>query len=637
MVQLSAPTVDEAEVVPQPPVAIGRDHVDSGAVTEESIEDLKLGDGEDSPAPSGFSDTPPPPAASDADPGAPSWQSAGSARSKRFALMVAVGLASVISLGILVAVLIRGWESKPVAQTQETNAVSDSLTETEDAAEPTEDSESSDSAPTMAVPTDASDPAMADTDSGDPLPSEEPTTEPAVTGDSAADPPSTAPGLPPMDLLPKNPLLPDNPLLPSNPLEVPKPAGDKEDGLPEESTMRELPSGLANLVPTIRLEREQLTPNAPPPPTIDQIEIDRAADANVDPDVLLKPQETVNMRQALSSRFWPNVTNDAGYPLNDLLLLLSHFAGVPIEVEWVSFDIVGQPINAPVKLPSRPLSVEEILTGVCKLVNAEFEVQERSIVVRPSQETFETVIGEALRFEDLGEEGASAAAVARTLLGLAPEDSVELEIPEELGRKQLAVLVCEAIRTARGVPTKMPPEALARWAGDYESQLLAWEPVRDGISGPTLVQPATFGSLVRQTARRNSVTCFIRWQDAALSRISPTEKRMPHRGDDVSAEEMLNELLSPGRLTARVVDKDHWWVGAQASFDRFPVVVWFNERQEPKKRFERITALLKSAGGDSSMGGVAMDPTSGWCVAVLPRFLLRQVPRALGEELAAGE
>ena len=444
--------------------------------------------------------------------------------------------------------------------------------------------------------------------------------------------PEAAPG----DLLPENPLLPDNPLLPSNPLEEPKTAD--ADGQSEESTMSELPQDLADLFNTFQVDREQQTPSGPPPPTIEQIELDRAADANIAPDVVLRPKESINMRQALSTPMWLNVTNDAGYPLNDLLLFMSHYTGVPIEVEWVAFDIVGQPINAPVKLPSRLMPVEEVLKGICESVGAEFEVKEHAIVVRPSTDMYESAVLDALRLEDLGEQGVAAADIARTLLRMEPANSAELEVPTELGRQQLAVLVCEAIRMSRGVPTKMRAEALARWAGDYESQLGGWQPVAGGVSGPRRVQPASFGSLIRGTARKNSVTCFIRWQDAALSQLTPIDKQMPHTGDDVSAEQMLAQVLEPHGLVARIVDEGHWWIGSQASFDRFPVVVWFpDSAQDPKKRVDRINAILASAGDDASVGVVTVDPASGWCLAVLPRYLLRQVPRVLGDTVVVGE
>lgn len=629
MVQLSAPATDGPKPPPQPPIALGRNPVDSGAVTEDSIADLNLADTEPAGSPRGFTgDESAPPVVAPAE--SPSWQSDSSARSKQVALMVVIGIGSLVSVAILVSVLMRGGKPDQVAQNDGGDSVETPSDETSPQSE-TAPKIDPDPGPADS-PADSSALDPADADPGSDTESEPGNEDPAVGDATTVTSPATTEPLPtdplPMDLLPKNPLLPENPLGPAKPPE-------DGDGMPEDPTLRGLKGDLADLFETFTPGREQRAPNQPPPPTIEQVILEKAADANVDPDVALKPSESINMRQALGSKLWLKTSKDDGYPLNDLLLFLSHFTGAPVDVEWVSFDIVGQPINQPVKVPSRLMSVEEVLKVVCDSINAEFEAQEDMIVVRPNTELFEAAVSDVLRFDDLGDQADSAAALARTMLRMEPIQSSEVQVPEDLGQKQLAVLVCETIRQARGVETKMPADALARWAGEYKQQLAGWQPIRQGVSGPTLVQPTSFGSLIRSTARRNSVTCFVRWRDAAMGRLTPVEEQMPFTGDEVTAEELLSTVLSSYGLIARSVDKDHWWVGSQASFDRFPVVVWFDEKGDSAKRLERIRTILATAGDQTPAAD--LDPVSGACVAILPRYLLRQVPRVFGDELAAGE
>ena len=144
MVQLSVPTSDDAEQLPQPPVALGRDPVDSGAVTEESIAELKLGDKEPTQTPRGFTDSPDPPPQVPTDAESPSWQSAGSARSKKFALLAAIGLASLISLGILASVLLRGVDPEPMAQNESTDSSEQPVANQVDPNKSTPESEAAD-------------------------------------------------------------------------------------------------------------------------------------------------------------------------------------------------------------------------------------------------------------------------------------------------------------------------------------------------------------------------------------------------------------------------------------------------------------------------------------------------------------
>ena len=223
MVQLTRGDQPE-EQLPKPPVALGREAVDSGAVTEDSLESLGIDSASDPrEAPRGFSDPPDDPALGRADAigGSPSWQSEQSARSRRMAMMAVVVVGSVISAVILFSVLVRN-RNEPIAATepadvseqaagaaeladQQALSSEDKPGESEGGTEP--DETEPDSLEPNTTTTDGTpDTAMANAD-------EMPADPTSPTTDSE-------PGLP-SDLLPENPLLPDNPLLPSNPLAAP--------------------------------------------------------------------------------------------------------------------------------------------------------------------------------------------------------------------------------------------------------------------------------------------------------------------------------------------------------------------------------------------------------------------------------
>ncbi|NNE01234.1 MAG: hypothetical protein HKN47_28305, partial [Pirellulaceae bacterium] len=77
-------------------------------------------------------------------------------------------------------------------------------------------------------------------------------------------------------------------------------------------------------------------------------------------------------------------------------------------------------------------------------------------------------------------------------------------------------------------------------------------------------------------------------------------------------------------LQVRQVDQSHWWVGTEATYDRFPVVLWtdpLGTAQVPLS--ERIT---QATGGQSPM---VVDPQTGRALLLLPRFIVRQMPKIL--------
>ncbi|KAA5540662.1 hypothetical protein FYK55_19915 [Roseiconus nitratireducens] len=687
MVQLTRPTEPAPKNAPadpqQPPVhqnvALGRDRVDSAAVTEDSIGQLPSGEhltGGTSPGRPEAPVVAPPPVATAAphestdhestdhestdkepsaaglpgdanqDAGVPrDWHSEKAAKSRRWAAVVAVTLASILSATILFGVLTRDRTPAPITQAapdvaesvpgagdvdpaeadvdpSESNVSDASDSGDDDAAVPASESPSQETADETGASQDADAQPVASSESDD---------NAAETNESP-----TAPGKDPEQApaesgprLPEG-LLGDNPLAGIPGLEgSPLDAGEQPDD--DSATMKELPDDLRQIFSTLDLGQPQVAPTEQAPPSIDQMDLERAATSDVTPEVAVQGIDPINMRQALGISVAFDAGNEAGYPLNDLTLVLGQVSGAPIELQWVSFDIVGFPISKPVQLPRGWLSVEEILTALCDSIGATFEKRAGSIVLRPSDAALSQAVGEILDFSDLGDQAESAVTVARTLLGQGDEgDPSAVNVPAETGPQQLAVLVCDAIRRARRAPGKLPDPIFFRWAGTYEQQVDAWPLLAGGVSGPQRLQPVTLASLIRQTARLNSATCFVNWQDLAFQQRGPTDKVMPRTGDTVSAADAFDQAFEHTSLRVRTVDDGHWWVGSDASFDRFPVVVWFPQAADPARMAGQIGAILQQAGTEQGpVGGVTIDPASGRCIAVIPRFLLRQLPRLL--------
>lgn len=646
MVQLTPPQAD-----PRGPAAIamGNKWVDSGALTEDSISDPELPDldaprtlagADPSEPPPVFTPDPAatpgeaPPADGPASPPPPNWQNQKTAKSRRLILSAMIVLGSIVSASILFGVLSRS-RSGDAVRTSATETVTDDLIDSEidpapvgpDEREPelesTKDAAASDDSTNNVTP---KEPEPGDSTKVDIPPA-------TVSRDNLQKLNDDDDVQPPSDLLTDSPLLPASPLEGMTPLGEPT-GGDDSDALPEMGTLTELPKDLQGLLTGITgIDRPQFSETQPAPQTIDEIQLDRAAEAEVDLEVAIDRPDPANMRQSLGLSLALQTADPSGYPLNDLMLFMSQLSGVPIEVDWVSFDIVGVPIETRVKVPRNWPTIEDIFASVCGDIDAVYETKTRTISLSPTDARFDQAVKEYLDLSDLGADSGSAVTTARTLLGQTDGDASVVAVPEELGPAQLAVFVCEAIRRARGAKGKMPDDRFARWAGTYTDQLGAWAKLEGGVSGMRRLQPATFASVVRKISKMNAATCYVHWQDAAKQDVQPTDKKMPRTGEGISAAEALDEILQPESMSVRVVDAGHWWIGSEDSFDRFPVIVWFQDGRDANITMKRVDAVIQGAAvNEHVIGAVAVDPASKKCIAILPRYLLRQLPRMLDEK-----
>ncbi|MEM6470336.1 MAG: hypothetical protein AAF802_12340 [Planctomycetota bacterium] len=642
LVQLSRSTTE----APPQPVALGDLSVDTGAVTEDSIAAPASDSASDlattsNAAPPVFESPKfeePPPAQRSAEsfedaPPPANWQATGTAKTRRIASIVAASVIGLFALVVLVTVVVRGGGSGTQASIADPESV-DASVDADPQEGVTQDTEPEDPAADEEVTTgESTDSPEAQTETDVDASSGEMDSN---STDTAADTnrTETVESIP-EDLLPTNPLLPDNPLL-SDMMRPDRGTAESEDDLSQDiAKLTELPPELADLFNRMSdLERAQFPNAAPPPPTIDEFEVDQAAKVQVDGERQIDAPKPINMREALGLKVALQAGNPQGYPLHDLLMRISQLSGVPIEVQWVSMDFVGVALNERVKLPQGWLSLEEVLESVCQSTGCIYEAKPSSIEFRPNDDTFAARLAELIDLSDLN--SPQAVLSARRLLGQHDSRSDGVDVPEKLGRQQIAAFACEAIRRLNGGTGKMDDAAFRRWAGPVSEQVEGWPLLKDSPiggedSGRQLVQAASVTSLLVRFAKSKDATCFVNWSDAAKSGLRPIDHKMPHTGPDVPIAQAVDQLLEGSYLQARHVDDGSWWVGSQATYDRFPVIVWLGEdaKSDSERTRQLIRSMIEGAGAE---GSVTVDATSGQCIAILPRFLVRQVPRLLSGE-----
>lgn len=655
MVQLARP---EPSDDPAHAIALGNRSVDSNAITEDSITPPVAPDGHAEPTVSDRSppvvsesaDIPPeqnPPHAppiSSAAPPPPDWHSQKTAKSRRVAMSIAVVLASIVSATLLFSALFRGdgpvtdvdpaetsRNGQPSGVTPDADPTNAQTLENGGAPDTSSTPENEQPSTDSGTNPDGDSPEAAQPDGGIPK---------TDTADADGSPiqPSTDSAQPPSQMEPPQELLPSNPLLPDDPLKglfTPGGTGnaDPKPAAEDLSKMTELPDGLKEIFGGLSgMERPQFTDTEPAPPTLDEFEVDRAADQLVNLENAVEAPDPINMRAAFGLQVAMQSADPEGYPLNDLMLVVGQLSGVPIELEWVSFEICGTTLDQPIPLPKGWPTLEEVLAQSCETIGASYEMKPRSVVVQPTDEQFERAVQETIDLSDLAEKKASAVALARTLLGQTDGDQSVVTHPTERVQQQIAAIACDAIRRMYQKPGKIDDAAFARWAGPFSEQQAGWPKLTGGVSGDPRLQPASLAALIRQIAKQNAATCFVNWQDATTGNLMPNAQRMPRTGKEVSAAEVMTQLLDPAGLHVRMVDEHHWWIGSQASFDRFPVVVWFDGQADARELTEQLRAILQSAAGSGpAVGSVAYDPATDKTLALMPRYLLRQIPRLLDE------
>lgn len=361
----------------------------------------------------------------------------------------------------------------------------------------------------------------------------------------------------------------------------------------------------------------------PAPPSLERIELDEAAEEVVDPALELTPREPVNFDRALASEMG---FASADFPFADFTLVISQLTGVPIEIDWGSFDLVGEDLRQPVNVFQSMQRADKQLGRAAEAAGAEILRSESMLIVTPTGDRFAAALDRLLDLDDLGDGRGSAEETLRALLG-EPEPGRSVARGETRSEQQMAALAVESLRRMRGIDGKIPEARFRKWCGPIAG-LPEWPPL-DG--GETIDQPdaaINMSQILRAVARRNGASCVIRWGDALRRQLTPVDRVIPYAGGDAGG--MLRELLDPLGLVVRRASEEYWWVGTEATYDRMPLAVWSEPVATNGERWQkRMQAVVRAAGPQTVR--YAHDKQSDRLLVLAPRFIARQLAEVLDD------
>jgi hypothetical protein len=444
-------------------------------------------------------------------------------------------------------------------------------------------------------------------------------------------------------------------LIPQSPIE----SDDQKAPQDEPSSMTELPAGLRQFVPMLLQEGPAEETSLQTPTTINQIEIDAAAEE--DSSTLgVDPPDPLNLKRDLGFKV---ALNSNGYPLPSLMLLMSEMTGVPIQLDWASFDLAGVDIAKPIKLDgkSKARSVRDWLDTIAEQVDGELRTLPFVIVMTISDAAFANAEAGLLDLSDFGDQSDSAAQVIAEFMAdpvkelePLPRDA-ELDAPDagdvdaddgegvdvessEAGvdvmeareKAQLKLLAAEMLRRMRSIEPRMPNHRASRWMQVSDRVFSDWQPISDLdpasiVAGPQTDTPMTTAAMLRRASSINDAVCMVNWHDANRRGMRPTRLIMPH-ADGATAAQMLASVLGPLSLEVRSVDAQHWWVGSGATYDRLPVLVQSKPLGDRRQVFENQLNTIMAADG-SDVFRSAYDPVSDRMILLLPRYVARQLSK----------
>ncbi|MEM1068807.1 MAG: hypothetical protein AAGI63_07920 [Planctomycetota bacterium] len=607
MVQIErAEEVDTETAAPQQ-MAVGGASVDSQAITQESIAGDP--DAESSVVSDAHGFTGESSSATDSSV-PPDWQSARTRRTRQVALVSLVSVTGLMAAIVVFTWFVKSFREEPIAQ----NSNQPGVNAAEDA-QPSEaetiESESNEEAD------DTVDPVTAE-----PAESEAAESEATETDTGAAESENIQPVIP-TDLMPESPLggpiipiEPDTSLMPQDPL-----AADPET---EIAGMEDLTPELKKYLRFLPDEGQVEATNLPAPPTMDDVKIEGAAEQNFNFLGRPEPRE-INLKSDFGIRM---ALASEGYPLVDLTLLVSQATSVPIQVDWVSFDLAGIDVSKPIETVKGWQTARDILDSIGSRLGAEVREEKTLVIFTLTDDSFQQTIDSLSDFTDFGDGKTSAIRVLNTFLGANPEQPA-LAIGVDREQRQLAGLAIEGLRRMRGVEPKVPDPALRHWAGPM-GQSVEWPVVVGGQTGPQQDSPITLASLLRRTSRLNQSTCIVNWYDVTSRGASPEWTLIPHAKQDAAT--MLTKAMEPFQLQVRTVDGSHWWVGSESTYDRLTAVVWTPPLGASKDEFlQRIQTIMQ--GATPEMFRMAYDQDSDRALLLLPRFIVRQLPKIAPEKV----
>lgn len=397
------------------------------------------------------------------------------------------------------------------------------------------------------------------------------------------------------------------------------------DAAADPAPLMEMPAELEAF--TRLLDLPSIAPGAPPTEPMAQaaedLLLDEAADAMLDPMLLATPPPEVNIANALKLRV---AIQTDGYPLAAFVLACSELTQVPIQIDWVTLDLANVSLSQSVR-DTKPgwKSIGALMDAIASEQGLVFETEESKVFLTLSEADLAERLASVHALDDFGSEQESTKAWVSHFVA-----STQWNERERLG---LRALVTDSLRRARGIPARLSAASQAHWTAtadcltqknlqDFPEQ---WPILSGGDAGKQLDTAITLAGLLRQTSRVNQTTCVVNWDDARLRRLTPGQLVLPFA--DQPAGEMLSKTLAPMGLQVRVADQSHWWVGTAATYDRMPLLVIGDELGP--RREEILQRIEDAAARTGTLLLLEHDPVSDRYLSLMPRFLYRQLPTIL--------
>ncbi|MGB1924982.1 MAG: hypothetical protein ACPHL6_00540 [Rubripirellula sp.] len=614
---------------------------DSQAITEEALASDSNGSslGLAPPTASGFAENVPPSSDSPTVPGSGgvSWESEGTRRKRQLGLIVALSTLSLFICLAGFAWFVSNWKNEQTTSNLPTDPSVDT-SESVDPGDTTEDVDTLDTKP-------SSDPELDSDSSSTKLP-ESTNNPPSETSDSIQSPDPTQ-GIPEqgnseqgiptekptVEQIPSqeaaNPTIPSDlrPVSPIDEMTEPPadPASDKPD--PEEdpqqdaSGMQDLPPGLAQYTRFLLEEGDIEKPNLEAPPSMDDLNLEEATRELDNPITPLRPKE-INIDAALAVKL---AVNTDGYSLPKLALLISQITGVPIQIDWVSFDLGEKDLTQQHALPEGWTSAREILDAACHPFGAEIRLEESKVTITLSDTTFSVIREEIAALDDFRDDALSATNLLCSLLEL---ETNENQLVTDAGTRQdqqVTVITIETLRRARGLASKVDDKFLSRWIGSPQNPSSEWVVPVQGTSFAQSDAPITVAEFISRLSDENKVQTLINWADFTARRVDPEYVFMPYSGG--GSLEMFQHAFAKFGLEARQVDSNHWWIGQRSTYDRLPVITWTSPLSpDPENAQNELNSRLSQIVTDGFFR-VAVDEKTRCGILVLPRYLAKQLPK----------
>lgn len=615
MVQIDPPATPAINPATPKQVTAGNAAVDSGAITESAIasDGIELRDGAP-PVAGGFSDfqnndiDAPPTAMNPLG-----FESESARRSKQIALVTALSLSTLLVAVFGFIWFIRSYQ--PAATVA-------------DAESPVIAPENESSPPmTETPPTEAE---SVESETIEPSPAEqEPQREPEPENTPTDPAPVTKEPIIPVDLMPKSPFGPD-----LKPREM-RDAAKEAEVDPDASRMMDLPPGLAQFTPFLLQDSATEIPTLQAPPTMDELAIEDAVEDDLDPLEKIEPRK-INLKSDLAIKM---AFRAKDYPLVDLILMVSQITGVPIQIDWVSFDLAAIEVSQRIAVPKEGTSADKLLDLIAASVQGEIQAKETLLILTVAEPVFTAVKGDLVSLDDFGDDAASAEQVMMNFLQPSnPIDGVDVDVAdadladvaaprriiEPRQADQLAAMAAETLRRMRGVAPKVSDERIGRWVQTDSTPTIEWPKLSGGDPGPTTDTPVTLASFLRRISQANDAVCLVNWYDANRRGIFPERLLLPDVRDDAAAT--VQRTIAPLGMSIRQVDAGHWWVGSDATYDRLPVVLCSPPLGPARDAFfDQLDRIM--AGGDHQEYRLTYDPVSDRALMLLPRFVVRQLPK----------